>query len=352
MLGSLASRRMRPLWGWLAFVLVIAVSTSLLLADEAREDGLRRNAAAAEHVAQTELAVLLEPSDLAAPVHGGRADELGRDIDDRIISTTPIDRVRIFSALGRILYAEDAGIIGARATYLRNLVFEIANGENAVSQVHGGFLQTLVPVWLSPDGPVGVAELSQPFGPIASKATARWYLVALTCGGLLLGAVGMVLVTSLASPRVALPRAYVGARRMPGQPSRTPNVWPAATARPGAGSPPATAPSPRQRKELEDALDRIAELERRIGAAGEHDAELRELRTRLRATTEQLGRAELDAGALRDRLALTQRALEEEIQQGGADEVRIRRPDGRTDPEATRSSHGDTVEDLSDEVTI
>ena len=45
-LGSLASRRMRPIWGWLAFVLVIALSTSLLLAHEAREDALRRNAAA------------------------------------------------------------------------------------------------------------------------------------------------------------------------------------------------------------------------------------------------------------------------------------------------------------------
>ena len=251
MLGSLASRRMRPIWGWLAFALVIALSTSLLLAGEAREDALRRNAAAAEHVAQTELARLLQPSDLAAPVHGDRADELGRDIDERIISTTPIDRVRIYSALGRILYAEDTGIVGTHATYLRNLTFEIAKGETAVSQIHSGSLQTLVPIWLSPDGPVDVAELSQPFGPIASKATARWHLVALACGALLLGAVGMVVATSLARPRVALPRTYVGARK-PGHPSPSPNVWPAAQPR-AAGSPP---PSPQQRKELDDALAR------------------------------------------------------------------------------------------------
>ena len=344
MLGSLASRRMPPIWGWLAFALVIALSTSLLLAGEAREDALRRNAAAAEHVAQTELARLLQPSDLAAPVHGDRADELGRDIDERIISTTPIDRVRIYSALGRILYAEDTGIVGTHATYLRNLTFEIANGETAVSQIHSGSLQTLVPIWLSPDGPVGVAELSQPFGPIASKETARWHLVALACGALLLGAVGMVVATSLARPRVALPRTYVGARR-PGHPSPSPNVWPAA--QPRATASPVGAPSPQQRKELDDALARIDELERRMGAAGERDAELRALRTKLRETTEQLDRAEIDADTLRDRLALTQRALEEEIQHGGADEVSIRRPGGRTGSPTARST-----EDLTDELTI
>jgi hypothetical protein len=324
---------MRPIWGWFAFVLLIAVSTSLLLADEAREDALRRNAAAAEHVAQTELARLLEPSDLAAPVHGDRAGDLARDIDEHIIVTTPIDRVRIYSSLGRILYAEDLGIVGTRATYLRNLMFEIANGETAISQVHSGSLQTLVPIWLSPGGPVGVAELSQPFGPIASKATARWYLVALACGALLLGAAGMLVVTSLATPRVAIPRTHV-ARRMPGRPvGRSPDPWPAVPRTTNASA-------PQEHEQLDDAVARIAELERRLGRSADRDAELQALRTRLRETTEQLDRSELDAGALRDRLALTQRALEEEIQQGGADEVRIRRPGGRTDPETTRSTRG------------
>jgi hypothetical protein len=326
---------MRPIWGWLAFVLVIALSTSLLLADEAREDALRRNAAAAEHVAQTELFRLLEPSDLAAPVHGDRAEELGGDIDERIFGTTPIDRVRVYSALGRILYAEDTGIVGTRATYLRDLMLEIANGETAVSQIHRGSLQTLVPIRLTPGGPVGVAELSQPFGPIASKATAGWHLVALACGALLLGAVGMVVVTSLATPRVALPRTYVVARR-PGRPSPSSNAWPAARPR----APGAPAPSPQQRKELDDALARIEELERRVGASGERDAELRALRAKLRVMTEQLDRAEIDADTLRDRLALTQRALEEEIQHGGADDLSIRRPDGRMGSPTTRGARG------------
>ena len=239
LLGSLATRRMRPRGGWSAFVRAVGVTTSLVRGGAAGEDAMRRNAAAAEHVAQTELALLLEPSDLAAPVHGDRAGELGRDIDARIVSTTPIDRVRIYSALGRILYAEDAGIVGTRATYLRNLMFEIANGEAAVSQIHSGSLQTLVPIWLSPGGPVVVAELSQPFGPIASKATAQWYLVALACGALLLGSIGMLVVTSLARPRLALPRTYVAAHRTPGRPATPPpNVWAGPGVRPRARLPP------------------------------------------------------------------------------------------------------------------
>lgn len=356
LLGFLATRRMRPIWGWFAFVLLIALSTSLLLAGEARQDALRLNAAAAEYVAQTELSVLLEPSDLVAPIHGDRAAELGRDIDARIISTTPIERVRIYSSLGRILYAADRGIVGTRPTYLRNLMFEIANGEAVVTQIHSGSLQTLVPIWLSPGGPVVVAELSQTFGPIASEATAGWYLVALACGALLLGAAGMIVATSLAAPRVAVPRTIIAPRRAAQHGSGAASVW-ASPGAPSGGA--ATAPSPAQRRELDDAITRIAELERRMGRSGERDAELQTLRDRLRETTGQLDRAELDATALRERLAFTQRALEEatarlqhgpatafghddiEIQeQGGVDELSIRRSGGRTGSGTVRSSNG------------
>jgi hypothetical protein len=354
LLGSLATRRMRPLWGWLASVSVLALSASLLLADEAKDDALRRNAAAAEYLARTELAVLLEPDDLVAPVRGDRAEQLGRDIDERITTQTPIDRVRIYSSLGRILYADDAGIVGTRPTYLRALTFEIANGEAAVSQIHSGKLQTLVPIWLSPSGPVAVAELSQPFGPIASTATARWYTVALACGGLVLVAAVMILVSSLAPPSVTLPRAYV--RR------RSSSHAPAAVLDASSPSAPAVQPSPQQRRELDQALLRIAGLERHLGRLGDQDRELETLRASLRETTARLGRTELDAGALRERLLLTQRALDEatarlqgvlpadaaafahddiEIKEhGDVDELSIRRSGARSRSRTTRSSHG------------
>ena len=361
MLGSLATRRMRPIWGWFAFVVVLALSTLLLLADEAREDALRRNAAAAEYLARTELAVLLGPADLVAPVRGDRAEELGRDIVERVTSTTPIDQVRIYSSLGRILYADDARIVGTRPTYLRALTFEIANGETAVSQIHSGSLQTLVPIWLSPGGPVVVAELSQALGPIASTAAARWYPGALACGALLLGAAGMIVVTSLAPPTAAIPHVHVGARRSSAHVRLHASTAPGAEA-PGAASGQGTAPSPRQREDLDDAFGRIAQLERQMGRAGERDRELETLRERLHETTGQLDRAELDAGALRERLLLTQRALEEatarlqgvalpattafahediEIQEHDAlDELSIRRSGARSTPRTTRSSHG------------
>ena len=303
---------MRPLWSWFAFVLALALSTSLLLAEEAKRDALRRSGAAAEYLARTELAVLLEPADLVAPVRGERAKELERDIDERITSPTRIQQVRIYSSLGRILFAEDAGIVGTRPTYLRELTFEIANGEAPVSQIHLGSLQTFVPLWLSPSGPVVVAELSQTFGPIASEATARWHMVALAGAALLLCSLAMIVVTSLAPRR---------ATRVPvGRPHPSARVRPQPSHGPGATAPAARLAPPGERKELDDALGRIAELERQMDRT---QRALEDANARLQSReTPAFGHDEI------------------EITAGAVDELSIRRSGTRSRPRTTRSSHG------------
>ena len=73
-------------------------------------------------------------------------------------------------------------------------------------------LQTFVPIWISPDGTVAVAEMSQALAPITSAAAARWNMIALICGVLLLGAVAMIVVTSLAQPSPSSNAAGPGLR--------------------------------------------------------------------------------------------------------------------------------------------
>ena len=329
MLGSLARRHRRPLWGWLAFLLVVAIAVSMFNASRAKDGAIADAAIDAKLTAQTELATLLEPNDLEAPIFHERATELTGLIDAQITSVSRIDEVRIFSAIGRILYADDPSIVGTRPSYLRELTFEVANGE-AQTHVRGTMLQTFVPIWISPDGTVAVAEMSQALAPITSAASARWITIALICGVLLLGAIVMIVVTSLAQPS---------------QPSNMPvQVYATASVPSGAssGATPAAvatdAPLNQQpgfreidelrrtaetrartseqdlrnvRVQLKDALAQVALLEEELTVQGTGQQECEGLRDRFRETSERLNLIEMENTALRERLHLREQELEE-----------------------------------------
>jgi hypothetical protein len=324
MIGSLTRRQRRPLWGWLSFLLLLGIGASLFLATRAKAEALEAASTDARLAAQTELATLLESRDLLALVVGGGALELRTGIEAQITSVGPIDEIRIYSSLGRILYADDPGIVGTRPSYMRDLTFAVAGGE-AETQVRGGVLQTLVPIWLTPGGTVVVAELSQPAGPIVSSATATWYWSALGCALLLAGAVAMVVLSSRAKPMPSGGQVFP-----PGASART-SVYrePA----PHAGHPVDTREIEGSRriaeqraeaaeqnlraiqKQLQEALANNATLEARLVAADStthtSDSGSASLRRRLSETTERLNAAELDAKALRERLSLSQQELEE-----------------------------------------
>ena len=328
MFGSLARRRRRPIWGWLIVILLFALSGSLFLSMRAKSQAIQEASTEARLAAQTELATLLEPRDLLAPVVGERALELGASIDSQITSVGPIDDIRIYSSLGRILYADDPSIVGTRPSYLRDLTFAVASGE-AQTQVRGDVLQTLVPIWLSPGGTVVVAELSQEIGPVVSPVT-MWYLIALGCTVLLIGAITLFALSSRSSPvpnhgqRSEVPVQVFPAGGVP-RADRAMSSSPSVPARDlelersrRAAEDRADAAEGNLRgiqKQLKESLARTAELERRLVAAEStthtSDSESAALRERLSDTTERLNAAELDAKAQRQRLALKQQELEE-----------------------------------------
>ena len=326
-LGSLTRRRWRPLWAWTAVLMLGAVVACVLLASGARSAAIERAADDARVAAQTELATLLEPRDLIAPVVGERAVELRAAIESQITSAGPIDAVRIYSSLGRILYADDPTIVGTRPSYLRNATFEVASGEPAW-QVRGSVLQTLVPIWLSPGGTVVVAEMSQPAGPVVSAATAPWYLAAAVCGVLMLGAIALVVVSSRPSTPAPVPVQVFptmdhapapGHGRDHPQPATVQRhvVEDAERSRRSAESRAETAEQNVRgiQKQLTEALEANRALEARLLASEStthtSDSESAALRQQLSETTERLNRAEMDAKALRERLALRQQELEE-----------------------------------------
>jgi hypothetical protein len=348
MLRSLARRERRPLWGAFTFILVVAIGLGVWATMNARAEATAEAGADAELAAQTELAPLLSPRDLASQITGDRAAELAAGIERSITSVSPIDHVRIFSPLGRILYAEDPRFVGTRPSYLRNLTFEVSSGK-AQSVVRDGQLQTYVPLWSSPGGDVVVAELSQPVGPIGAEAAAGWVRILLVVGGLALGCLAMVVVTS----RAPVTRPMSVQVYTPATPRRMPH-----DVQPLAGDGPIYAHAgfrsiEEQRQEaerrasaveenfrvvqkrLKDALAQVKELEGRLALSqtqsSTNDGDLGALREQLRETAERLHRADLENNALRERMVLRQQELDEARRlltearaQGGADGLRPR----------------------------
>lgn len=329
MFDSLARRRRRPLWAWTAVLLLGAAVACVLMASGARSAALEEASTDARLAAQTKLATLLEPRDLIAPVVGERAVELGAAIQAQITSTGPIDDVRIYSSLGRILYADDPTIVGTRPSYLRDSTFEVASGE-PMTQVRGSVLQTLVPIWLSPGGTVVVAEMSQPAGTVGSSATTPWYAAAAACGLLMVGAIALVVASSRPQAPAPVPVQVFPAMDQAPAPNRSrehPRPQPAPVDRREVEEAQRSRRNAESRaeaaeqnlhglqKQLAEALEANRELQAHLVAAQStthtSDSEADALRRQLGETTERLNRAEIDAKALRERLSLRQQELEE-----------------------------------------
>jgi hypothetical protein len=274
--------------------------------------------------------------------------------------------VRIFSALGRILYASDPKFVGTRPSYLRDLTFEVADG-SSTNLVRQGLLQTYVPLWTTPGGDVAVAELSQPVGPIAAEATARWYRIAMICGLLMLGAAAMVVVTTRAEvPRSAPVQVYAPAvpRRLAhdsSSPAERPMYEHAgfraleeqrADAERRASAVEENFRAVQQR--LKDALAHAKELEERLAMnetqTSTNDGEIHALRDQLKETSERLHEAELDNNALRERMSLRQQELDEarrmaaELRARGASDDLLRRLQAADERAAEMERHIDEVE--------
>jgi hypothetical protein len=347
MLGSLARRERRPFWGTFAFIFAVALGMCVWAGANARSEAKARAQADAELAAKTELAPLLQPRDLSTPITGERATDLANAIDANITSVGPVDDVRIFSPLGRILYAEDPRFVGTRPSYLRNLTFEVSSG-GAQTVVRDGLLQTYVPIWLSSGGDVAVAELSQPVGPIVAEATASWARLAILAGLLMLGCLAMVVVTSRAGAGAVGPaQLYTAAvpRRLPRDAAPVEFDAPAYQ-QPGfrvieeqrqEAERRANAVEENFRavqKRLKEAQAQVKELEGQLAMnearTGTNDGELSALREQLRETAERLHQAELDNGAIRQRMSMRQQELDEarrllsELRSEGDENLRAR----------------------------
>ena len=149
-------------------VLLAAVSAGAFFYSSSLEDSSIREAARqARLAAQVKLAGVLTERDLEEPAGDARYQELQAAITR--VMPVDIEAVTLWSPSGRVLYHDDAAMIGTRPTYPREFLGDVANGSTE-TKVEGGLLKTFVPVWVAPDGTIAVAQLDSAVAPIVSMA--------------------------------------------------------------------------------------------------------------------------------------------------------------------------------------
>jgi hypothetical protein len=334
MVGSAAHKEPRGKRAALAVLLAAGAAVSFVQAGRVRDSAVTGAALKARLAAQTKLAPLLEESDLVSPITGSRYELISSDVRRSILDRTHVNDVTIWSDVGRVLFALDDGLVGTRPTYIRDFVYDVANGTTQ-TKIETGTLKTFTPIWRQPGGTVVVAELDQPFGPIAGTAGRIWTLSAL---GLGLGSLACWVLFAMtwrpgAAAAPARPPMAQGAplRMTPTAALVGPMAPPVASARAPGAARPAPAHAQAGVRQLEQArsdaeerakaaeerlkkvqaqhkqaMERLEALEARLSVAAaapkQTQEELRALRDQVRESAERLLTAERENELLRARL--------------------------------------------------
>jgi len=325
-----------------AVALAVAAASLFVHADDARAASVADAAGRARLIAQTKLAPMLAESDLDSPVGSQRYKTLETAVKRTILKRSDVEQVTIWSDVGRVLFAQDDKLIGTKPTYIRNFVYGVANGTTQ-TQVESGTLKTFTPIWRQPGGTVVVAELDQPFGPLAGTAgrvfmpaalvlglgsLVCWVLFAMTWrsgGG---GAARSSLVQPAAAPgRVGPAPTPTGAQALGPVMAAAP---PSVVKRVSSANAEAAKPDPGLREveqarsdaeqraraaedrltrlqlQHKQAMERLQALEARLSVAAaapkQSQEELRALRDQVRESAERLHSAEAENEQLRARL--------------------------------------------------
>jgi hypothetical protein len=325
----------------LAVVLATGAAFAFVRAADARDAAVADAASHARVVAETKLAPLLQESDLTSPITGARYSQVVDEVKRTVLDHTHVEDVTIWSDVGRILFSQDQRAIGTRPTFIRDFVYSVANGTTQ-TQIESGTLKTFTPIWRQPGGTVAVAELDQPFGPIAGTAGRPLNLAALVLGlGSLVfwllfamswrsgGAKASVRPSLNAEPNLRRPPSAGGAQALgpvmaAAPPSVVKRMAEASAARRLSAPDPGLREVEKARTEAEQraraaeerlsrlqlqhkqAMDRLQALESRLSvaaAAPKHtQEELRALRDQVRESAERLHSAETENQQLRARL--------------------------------------------------
>lgn len=163
---------LRALWATLAgiFLLLGGVSYAANLYFESElERGATRDA---RKLAIDVIQPLLSPGDASAPIRGARYDQILASLEDNVLAG-PINRVRLWSADGTILFADDPSLVGSREADMRDDIHAVTAGTSQ-SQVQGDRFRTLTSIRIGVPPILLAVELGRSHAALVEPASERW----------------------------------------------------------------------------------------------------------------------------------------------------------------------------------
>lgn len=142
---------------------LIGVGIAVLRADDLRASSEDAAQVRAELIARSVIAPLLTPTDLAGPVRGSRYRELDRAIHEFAMEDAGVERVKIWSPSGTVLFSNDPEQVGLEPEIEEDLheafegevaseISDLNEAENVSERVLADQLfETYVPITLSSD---------------------------------------------------------------------------------------------------------------------------------------------------------------------------------------------------------
>jgi hypothetical protein len=166
-------RDLRALWATLGVICLLGAGIAYGVT---RYRLLELEQAAAREARKLAVEVIqptLEPADASAPVRGTRYESMLSTIEERVL-VGPIVGVRIWSAEGTIVFADDAELVGDRVPAMRDDVLALT-AEPVHGFVTGERFRTLVLLRVDRSPTSLAAELVRPHDPLVARAKDPWY---------------------------------------------------------------------------------------------------------------------------------------------------------------------------------
>lgn len=166
-------RDLRALWATLGVICLLGAGIAYGVTRYRLMELERAATREARKVAVEVIQPAVTAADASAPMRGARYESMLSAIEERVL-VGPIVGVRIWSAEGTIVFADDRELVGERVPAMRDDVLALTTGP-VRGFVTGQRFRTLVLLRVDRSPTSLAAELVRPHGPLVARAQDPWY---------------------------------------------------------------------------------------------------------------------------------------------------------------------------------
>lgn len=169
-----AGRDLRALWATLAVICLLGAGVAYGVTRYRLMELEEQAGRYARKLAVDVIQPALTAGDVAAPIRGEQLAEVRSAIEDRVLEG-PIDAVRLWSADGTVVYADDPRVIGEQDQGIRQEIHAASADTSVHGFTTGGRFHSLVLMHVGKPSTTVAAELVRSHEAMVAKAQEPWY---------------------------------------------------------------------------------------------------------------------------------------------------------------------------------